>query len=83
MTPYGAVVLNNVYEAAEFLHIVGVGYNRIGTEYTIADIAIWPWYGAVVLNNVYEAAEFLDAGSYKHLGRWNRGAGRRAARTDG
>ncbi len=43
-----------------------------GDEYTIADIAIWPWYGAVVLNNVYEAAEFLDAGSYKHLGRWTR-----------
>ena len=43
-----------------------------GDEYTIADIAIWPWYGAVVSNNVYEAAEFLDAGSYKHLGRWTR-----------
>jgi GST-like protein len=41
-----------------------------GDEYSIADIAIWPWYGAIVLNNVYEAAEFLDAGSYKHLGRW-------------
>jgi len=41
-----------------------------GDEYTIADIAIWPWYGAVVLNKVYNAAEFLDAGSYKHLGRW-------------
>jgi len=43
-----------------------------GDEYTIADIAIWPWYGAVVSNKVYEAAEFLDAGSYKHLGRWTR-----------
>ena len=43
-----------------------------GDEYTIADIAIWPWYGAVVSNNVYEAAVFLDAGSYKHLGRWTR-----------
>jgi len=43
-----------------------------GDEYTIADIAIWPWYGAVVLSNIYEAAEFLDAGSYKHLGRWTR-----------
>jgi len=41
-----------------------------GDDYTIADIAIWPWYGAVVLNNVYDAAEFLDAASYKHLGRW-------------
>ncbi|MBV39416.1 MAG: glutathione-dependent disulfide-bond oxidoreductase [Rhodospirillaceae bacterium] len=41
-----------------------------GDEYTIADIASWPWYGAVVLNRVYDAAEFLDAGSYKNLGRW-------------
>lgn len=41
-----------------------------GDEYTIADIAIWPWYGAVVLNTVYEAAEFLEADSYKHLTRW-------------
>ncbi len=41
-----------------------------GDEYTIADIAIWPWYGAVVLNRVYDAAEFLDAGSYENLGRW-------------
>ena len=41
-----------------------------GDEYTIADMAIWPWYGALILNRVYEAAEFLDAGSYKHVGRW-------------
>ena len=41
-----------------------------GDEYTIADIAIWPWYGALVLNRVYNAAEFLDTESYTHLGRW-------------
>lgn len=41
-----------------------------GDEYTIADIAIWPWYGGLVLNTVYEAAEFLDAPSYTHLNRW-------------
>jgi GST-like protein len=41
-----------------------------GDEYTIADIAIWPWYGGIVLNRAYEAAEFLDAGSYKNLLRW-------------
>jgi GST-like protein len=41
-----------------------------GNEYTIADIAIWPWYGALVLNTVYEAAEFLDAESYVHVMRW-------------
>lgn len=41
-----------------------------GDEYSIADIAIWPWYGAVVLDVVYEAAEFLDAGAYTNLLRW-------------
>ena len=41
-----------------------------GDDYTIADIAIWPWYGALVLNRAYDAGEFLDAGSYSHLGRW-------------
>lgn len=41
-----------------------------GDEYTIADMAIWPWYGGVVSNHVYQAAEFLDAHSYQHLLRW-------------
>jgi GST-like protein len=41
-----------------------------GDEYTIADIAIWPWYGGLVLNRVYKAAEFLDAPSYTHVNRW-------------
>ncbi|MCL1146830.1 glutathione-dependent disulfide-bond oxidoreductase [Shewanella marinintestina] len=41
-----------------------------GDEYSIADIAIWPWYGSLVLGNLYNAAEFLDVTSYKHLLRW-------------
>ena len=41
-----------------------------GEEYTIADIAIWPWYGVLVLGELYEAAEFLDVKSYKHVMRW-------------
>lgn len=41
-----------------------------GEEYTIADIAIWPWYGALTLNRLYEAAEFLDVSSYKNVMRW-------------
>lgn len=41
-----------------------------GSEYSIADIATWPWYGNVVLNTVYEAAEFLDAASYTNVMRW-------------
>ena len=41
-----------------------------GDEYSIADMAIWPWYGALVKNVVYEASEFLDTASYKHMNRW-------------
>jgi len=41
-----------------------------GDEYSIADIAIWPWYGNLIFNEVYSAAEFLDAQSYTHLLRW-------------
>lgn len=42
----------------------------VGDEYTIADMAIWPWYGALVLNRVYSAAEFLQADEYVHVNRW-------------
>ena len=52
-------------------HLAGNRY-MCGDDYTVADMAIWPWYGGVVLNVLYEAAEFLDAGSYQHLGRWTR-----------
>jgi GST-like protein len=41
-----------------------------GDEYTIADMAIWPWYGALVKNEVYEAAEFIEAHTYKNVIRW-------------
>jgi len=41
-----------------------------GDNYSIADIAVWPWYGQLVLNIVYEAAEFLQADSYTHVNRW-------------
>jgi len=41
-----------------------------GDEYSIADMAIWPWYGALVLNRVYDAAEFIDAQKYSHVLRW-------------
>jgi GST-like protein len=50
-----------------------------GDDYTIADMAIWPWYGGLVLNQVYGAAEFLSAGDYRHLLRWARAVGDRPA----
>lgn len=43
-----------------------------GDDYTIADMAVWPWYGGLVLETLYDAQEFLDAGSYQHLNRWAR-----------
>ncbi|PIX60593.1 MAG: glutathione-dependent disulfide-bond oxidoreductase [Lysobacterales bacterium CG_4_10_14_3_um_filter_64_11] len=50
-----------------------------GDDYTIADMAIWPWYGAVVNNTVYEAAEFLEAHTYKNVRRWTDLIGQRPA----
>ncbi len=41
-----------------------------GEDYTIADIAVWPWYGALALGTLYGAAEFLDVQSYKNVQRW-------------
>jgi GSH-dependent disulfide-bond oxidoreductase len=41
-----------------------------GSEYTIADMAIWPWYGNLVFGQQYGAGEFLDVDSYKNLLRW-------------
>lgn len=41
-----------------------------GKDYTIADMAIWPWYGALVKNKVYDAAEFLEAHTYSNVIRW-------------
>ncbi len=41
-----------------------------GKDYTIADMAIWPWYGAVVANAAYDAAEFLQTQEYKNVKRW-------------
>lgn len=50
-----------------------------GAQYSIADMAIWPWYGALVANNVYDAAEFLDAASYGNLSRWQQQLAERPA----
>ena len=41
-----------------------------GEEYTIADIATWPWYGALAKGLLYEAGQFLDVESYVHVQRW-------------
>jgi GST-like protein len=41
-----------------------------GDEYSIADIATWPWFGNLVRGELYDAAQFLDVESYKNVIRW-------------
>ncbi|WP_445286881.1 glutathione-dependent disulfide-bond oxidoreductase [Variovorax atrisoli] len=41
-----------------------------GDEYTIADIAVWPWYGALAKGQLYEAGEFLQVSEYRNVVRW-------------
>ncbi|WP_228138933.1 glutathione-dependent disulfide-bond oxidoreductase [Psychrobacter sp. P2G3] len=41
-----------------------------GDDYSIADIATWPWYGNLVLGNQYEAKDFLQVDDYTHVQRW-------------
>jgi GST-like protein len=50
-----------------------------GDDYTIADMAIWPWYGALVNNKVYDAAEFLATHTYTHVLRWTQDIEQRPA----
>lgn len=63
-------VLNRHLEARPYM---------AGDDYSIADIAIWPWYGGVIRNTLYDAAEFLDAPSYTHVVRWAQGIADRPA----
>jgi GSH-dependent disulfide-bond oxidoreductase len=41
-----------------------------GKDYSIADIAIWPWYGALAKGLLYDSGEFLQVQEYKHVQRW-------------
>lgn len=51
-----------------------------GSDYTIADMAIWPWYGRLALNQSYEdAGTFLSTREYEHVQRWTKQVGDRPA----
>ena len=41
-----------------------------GDEYTIADMAVWPWYGLLAKGQAYEGGEFLAVQDYKNVQRW-------------
>jgi GST-like protein len=48
-----------------------------GLDYSIADIAIWPWYGVLALGKLYEAGEFLEVSFYENVQRWAKEIGER------
>jgi len=51
-----------------------------GSEYSIADMAIWPWYGRLALNESYEdAGPFLSVNEYEHVQRWTKQIAERSA----
>jgi GST-like protein len=50
-----------------------------GGEYTIADMAIWPWYGGLAKGLQYEAGEFLQVQDYNNVQRWTKAIGERPA----
>lgn len=50
-----------------------------GADYTIADIAVWPWYGALAKGLLYDAGTFLEVENYKHVQRWTNQIAERAA----
>lgn len=52
----------------------------VGDNYTIADMAIWPWYGCLALDELYHnAGTFLSVSDYRHLQRWARQISERPA----
>lgn len=59
-------------------HLAGNEY-MAGSDYSIADMAIWPWYGALALGLLYEAGAFLDVAGYTNVIRWTRQIGERPA----
>ncbi len=50
-----------------------------GDDYTIADMAVWPWYGTLVKGQLYEAGEFLQVQDYTHVLRWTNAIAQRPA----
>ena len=63
-------VLDRRLEANEYI---------AGSDYTIADIAVWPWYAGLTKGWLYQAAEFLQAQEYRNVARWVDAIGGRPA----
>jgi GST-like protein len=63
-------VLNRHFEKHEYM---------AGDEYSIADMAIWPWYGGLAQGTQYDAGEFLQGREYVHVMRWTKAVAERPA----
>jgi len=50
-----------------------------GGDYSIADIAVWPWYGALAKGLLYDGGEFLSVHEYKNVLRWTNAIAKRPA----
>ena len=50
-----------------------------GDDYSIADIAVWPWYGTLVKGQLYDSGEFLQVQEYTHVLRWTEQIAQRPA----
>src|SRR5271154_4452233 len=50
-----------------------------GSDYTIADMAVWPWYGGLAKGRLYGAGEFLQVEGYANVQRWTDAIGNRPA----
>ncbi|MEP4148695.1 MAG: glutathione-dependent disulfide-bond oxidoreductase [Halioglobus sp.] len=50
-----------------------------GDEYTVADMAVYPWYGILITGEIYNAQEFLDVESYANVMRWAKAIASRPA----
>jgi GST-like protein len=59
-------------------HLAGHEY-LAGADYTIADMAAYPWYGGLIRSNIYKAAQFLAVHDYTHVVRWATAVGERPA----
>jgi len=58
---------------------LGESTHLAGDDYTIADIAVWPWYGGLAKGLLYGAGEFLSVQDYKNVQRWADAIGARPA----
>ena len=54
-------------------------HEYVADEYSIADMALWPWYGALAQGTQYEAGEFLQGQDYRHVIRWTKAIAARPA----